>query len=141
MALAILRKQTGKITINAFVLTFDIYRTDCSENSYYKKLLHLDLNTALLKSKFRLHKCKFFSGNISKLGLGQTELTITFSGRLIFSILWKFVFVYLFLSVSPRINISGEKPKDRSWHTLTPIGDDRLFLFGGLSSDNVPLSK
>lgn len=43
--------------------------------------------------------------------------------------------------VSPRINISGEKPRDRSWHTLTPIGDDRLFLFGGLSSDNVPLSK
>ncbi|KFQ10315.1 Kelch domain-containing protein 1, partial [Haliaeetus albicilla] len=41
---------------------------------------------------------------------------------------------------SGRINISGEKPKDRSWHTLTPIGDDRLFLFGGLSSDNVPLS-
>ena len=40
----------------------------------------------------------------------------------------------------PRISISGEKPKDRSWHTLTPIGDDRLFLFGGLSSDNVPLS-
>ncbi|OXB64052.1 hypothetical protein ASZ78_001672 [Callipepla squamata] len=42
---------------------------------------------------------------------------------------------------SGRINISGEKPKDRSWHTLTPIGDDRLFLFGGLSSDNVPLSN
>lgn len=41
---------------------------------------------------------------------------------------------------SGRISISGEKPKDRSWHTLTPIGDDRLFLFGGLSSDNVPLS-
>ncbi|KFU84589.1 Kelch domain-containing protein 1, partial [Chaetura pelagica] len=41
---------------------------------------------------------------------------------------------------SGRINISGEKPKDRSWHTLTPIGDDRLFLFGGLSSDNGPLS-
>lgn len=41
---------------------------------------------------------------------------------------------------SGRINISGEKPRDRSWHTLTPIGDDRLFLFGGLSSDNVPLS-
>jgi len=48
---------------------------------------------------------------------------------------------FFFLFVSPRINISGEKPKDRSWHTLTPIGDDRLFLFGGLSSDNVPLSK
>ncbi|NWR80945.1 KLDC1 protein, partial [Centropus unirufus] len=44
------------------------------------------------------------------------------------------------LFVPPRINISGEKPEDRSWHTLTPIGDDRLFLFGGLSSDNVPLS-
>ncbi|XP_074852267.1 kelch domain-containing protein 1 isoform X5 [Carettochelys insculpta] len=41
---------------------------------------------------------------------------------------------------SGRINISGEKPKDRSWHTLTPIADDKLFLFGGLSSDNVPLS-
>ncbi|NXV69306.1 kelch domain-containing protein 1 [Molothrus aeneus] len=41
---------------------------------------------------------------------------------------------------SGRINISGEKPRDRSWHTLTPIGEDRLFLFGGLSSDNVPLS-
>ncbi|NXX97866.1 KLDC1 protein, partial [Centropus bengalensis] len=44
------------------------------------------------------------------------------------------------LFVPPRINISGENPEDRSWHTLTPIGDDRLFLFGGLSSDNVPLS-
>uniref|UniRef100_A0A452IRC0 Uncharacterized protein n=1 Tax=Gopherus agassizii TaxID=38772 RepID=A0A452IRC0_9SAUR len=41
---------------------------------------------------------------------------------------------------SGRIHISGEKPKDRSWHTLTPIADDKLFLFGGLSSDNVPLS-
>ncbi|XP_032624646.1 kelch domain-containing protein 1 isoform X2 [Chelonoidis abingdonii] len=41
---------------------------------------------------------------------------------------------------SGRIHINGEKPKDRSWHTLTPIADDKLFLFGGLSSDNVPLS-
>ncbi|XP_019373881.1 PREDICTED: kelch domain-containing protein 1 isoform X3 [Gavialis gangeticus] len=39
-----------------------------------------------------------------------------------------------------RIHTNGEKPKDRSWHTLTSVGDDKLFLFGGLSSDNVPLS-
>ncbi|XP_059579413.1 kelch domain-containing protein 1 isoform X1 [Alligator mississippiensis] len=38
------------------------------------------------------------------------------------------------------IHTNGEKPKDRSWHTLTSVGDDKLFLFGGLSSDNVPLS-
>uniref|UniRef100_A0ABM5FC92 Kelch domain-containing protein 1 isoform X2 n=1 Tax=Pogona vitticeps TaxID=103695 RepID=A0ABM5FC92_9SAUR len=41
---------------------------------------------------------------------------------------------------SGKICTNGEKPRDRSWHTLTPITDDRLFLFGGLSSDNVPLS-
>ncbi|XP_038612075.1 kelch domain-containing protein 1 isoform X3 [Tachyglossus aculeatus] len=41
---------------------------------------------------------------------------------------------------SGRIHISGEKPKHRSWHTLTPIADDQLFLFGGLSAENIPLS-
>ncbi|XP_060644455.2 kelch domain-containing protein 1 isoform X1 [Anolis sagrei] len=41
---------------------------------------------------------------------------------------------------SGKINTTGEKPRSRSWHTLTPVTDDRLFLFGGLSSDNVPLS-
>nr|XP_033808864.1 kelch domain-containing protein 1 isoform X4 [Geotrypetes seraphini] len=41
---------------------------------------------------------------------------------------------------SGRININGEKPKGRSWHTLTAIGDDQLFLFGGLSAESVPLS-
>ena len=40
-----------------------------------------------------------------------------------------------------RIPINGENPKHRSWHTLTPIADDTLFLFGGLSADNIPLSK
>ncbi|KAF4017361.1 hypothetical protein G4228_008832 [Cervus hanglu yarkandensis] len=38
------------------------------------------------------------------------------------------------------IPINGENPKHRSWHTLTPIADDTLFLFGGLSADNIPLS-
>lgn len=80
-------KKINKIAINAFVLTFDIYVTDCSENSYHKKLFCLDLNTALLKSKFRLHKCSFFTGKISKLVLGQTKLTCKFSGMLIFGIL------------------------------------------------------
>uniref|UniRef100_A0A2K6EVR8 Kelch domain containing 1 n=1 Tax=Propithecus coquereli TaxID=379532 RepID=A0A2K6EVR8_PROCO len=41
---------------------------------------------------------------------------------------------------SGRIPINGESPKHRSWHTLTPIADDKLFLFGGLSADNIPLS-
>lgn len=41
----------------------------------------------------------------------------------------------------PRIHANGELPRDRSWHTLTVVSDDKLFLFGGLSSDNVPLSK
>ncbi|XP_077906295.1 kelch domain-containing protein 1 isoform X2 [Ictidomys tridecemlineatus] len=41
---------------------------------------------------------------------------------------------------SGRISINGESPKHRSWHTLTPIADDKLFLFGGLSADNIPLS-
>ncbi|TKC42240.1 hypothetical protein EI555_003907, partial [Monodon monoceros] len=41
---------------------------------------------------------------------------------------------------SGRIPINGENPKHRSWHTLTPIADDTLFLFGGLSADNIPLS-
>lgn len=40
-----------------------------------------------------------------------------------------------------RISVNGESPKHRSWHTLTAIADDKLFLFGGLSADNVPLSK
>ncbi|XP_001098337.2 kelch domain-containing protein 1 isoform X2 [Macaca nemestrina] len=41
---------------------------------------------------------------------------------------------------SGRITINGESPKHRSWHTLTPIADDKLFLCGGLSADNIPLS-
>uniref|UniRef100_A0A2H6MV77 Kelch domain-containing protein 1 n=1 Tax=Micrurus carvalhoi TaxID=3147026 RepID=A0A2H6MV77_9SAUR len=41
---------------------------------------------------------------------------------------------------SGKIATNGEKPRDRSWHTLTPVADGKLFLFGGLSSDNVPLS-
>lgn len=41
---------------------------------------------------------------------------------------------------SGRVPINGENPKHRSWHTLTPIADDKLFLFGGLSADNIPLS-
>lgn len=40
-----------------------------------------------------------------------------------------------------RISVNGDSPKHRSWHTLTAIADDKLFLFGGLSADNVPLSK
>ncbi|XP_056401310.1 kelch domain-containing protein 1 isoform X2 [Hyla sarda] len=38
------------------------------------------------------------------------------------------------------IQINGEKPLGRSWHTLTPVGDNQLFLFGGLSADCIPLS-
>ncbi|KAJ6654050.1 hypothetical protein lerEdw1_007559 [Lerista edwardsae] len=41
---------------------------------------------------------------------------------------------------SGKINMTGEIPRERSWHTLTPITEDKLFLFGGLSSDNAPLS-
>lgn len=80
-------KKINKQNNNGFVVTFDIYITNCSENNYYKKLLGLDLNTALLKSEFGLHECSFFAGKIAKLALGQTKLTIKFSGRLLFSIL------------------------------------------------------
>ncbi|XP_069493501.1 kelch domain-containing protein 1 isoform X1 [Ambystoma mexicanum] len=38
------------------------------------------------------------------------------------------------------IQVKGEKPQGRSWHTLTPIGDDQLFLYGGLSPESIPLS-
>ncbi|XP_077319662.1 kelch domain-containing protein 1 isoform X3 [Lithobates pipiens] len=38
------------------------------------------------------------------------------------------------------IQITGVKPRGRSWHTLTPIGEEHLFLFGGLSAESVPLS-
>ncbi|XP_053553632.1 kelch domain-containing protein 1 isoform X3 [Bombina bombina] len=38
------------------------------------------------------------------------------------------------------ITVNGGKPQGRSWHTLTPVSDDQLFLFGGLSADSVPLS-
>ncbi|XP_063803616.1 kelch domain-containing protein 1 isoform X2 [Pseudophryne corroboree] len=38
------------------------------------------------------------------------------------------------------MQVNGEKPKGRSWHTLTPIAADQLFLFGGLSSESAPLS-
>ncbi|XP_060125522.1 kelch domain-containing protein 1 isoform X1 [Zootoca vivipara] len=41
---------------------------------------------------------------------------------------------------SGEICTNGEKPGGRSWHTLTSVTDSKLFLFGGLSSDNVPLS-
>ncbi|XP_037066476.1 kelch domain-containing protein 1 isoform X2 [Peromyscus leucopus] len=41
---------------------------------------------------------------------------------------------------SGRISVHGESPKHRSWHTLTAIAEDKLFLFGGLSADNIPLS-
>ncbi|XP_009209748.1 kelch domain-containing protein 1 isoform X1 [Papio anubis] len=46
----------------------------------------------------------------------------------------------LFFPPCHRITINGESPKHRSWHTLTPIADDKLFLCGGLSADNIPLS-
>ncbi|CAI9591234.1 unnamed protein product [Staurois parvus] len=39
------------------------------------------------------------------------------------------------------IQITGVKPRGRSWHTLTPIGEEHLFLFGGLSAESVPLSE
>ncbi|KAE8586516.1 hypothetical protein XENTR_v10021688 [Xenopus tropicalis] len=38
------------------------------------------------------------------------------------------------------IRINGKIPSGRSWHTLTPVGDDQLFLFGGLSEESEPLS-
>ncbi|KAL9849954.1 kelch domain-containing protein 1-like [Geothlypis trichas] len=78
----------------------------------------------------------FCTGQTPKLVLGQTDKFQLKNERI--SALFEDLGV-LFLDFL-RINISGEKPRDRSWHTLTPIGEDRLFLFGGLSSDNVPLS-
>nr|XP_036872123.1 kelch domain-containing protein 1 [Manis javanica] len=51
----------------------------------------------------------------------------------------KYLDFYIF-SPCHRISINGENPKHRSWHTLTPVADDKLFLFGGLSADNIPLS-
>ncbi|XP_053331343.1 kelch domain-containing protein 1 [Spea bombifrons] len=38
------------------------------------------------------------------------------------------------------IRVNGEKPRGRSWHTLTSVGNDQLFLFGGLSTECEPLS-
>ncbi|XP_041428976.1 kelch domain-containing protein 1 isoform X2 [Xenopus laevis] len=38
------------------------------------------------------------------------------------------------------IQINGRTPRGRSWHTLTPVGDNHLFLFGGLSEESEPLS-
>ena len=46
-----------------------------------------------------------------------------------------------FFPLCYRISVNGESPKHRSWHTLTAITDDKLFLFGGLNADNIPLSK
>ncbi|KAG8449174.1 hypothetical protein GDO86_016012, partial [Hymenochirus boettgeri] len=41
---------------------------------------------------------------------------------------------------SGEIHVNGEKPRCRSWHSLTPVGDEQLFLFGGLSEESEPLS-
>ncbi|XP_043553308.1 kelch domain-containing protein 1 isoform X7 [Chiloscyllium plagiosum] len=41
---------------------------------------------------------------------------------------------------SGEITIKGVRPQGRSWHTLTPVTDDQLFLFGGLSAESQPLS-
>lgn len=35
----------------------------------------------------------------------------------------------------------GVCPVGRSWHSLTPISSDHLFLFGGFTTDKQPLSK
>ncbi|KYO29224.1 kelch domain-containing protein 2-like [Alligator mississippiensis] len=35
----------------------------------------------------------------------------------------------------------GICPVGRSWHSLTPISSDHLFLFGGFTTDKQPLSK
>ncbi|OXB64051.1 hypothetical protein ASZ78_001671 [Callipepla squamata] len=34
----------------------------------------------------------------------------------------------------------GVCPVGRSWHSLTPISSDHLFLFGGFTTDKQPLS-
>nr|XP_006632452.2 PREDICTED: kelch domain-containing protein 1 isoform X2 [Lepisosteus oculatus] len=38
------------------------------------------------------------------------------------------------------IHTSAQVPAGRSWHTLTPVADSVLFLFGGLSANCEPLS-
>ena len=40
----------------------------------------------------------------------------------------------------PRI-VQGLSPVGRSWHSLTPVSSDHLFLFGGFTTDKQPLSK
>ncbi|XP_069772489.1 kelch domain-containing protein 1 isoform X6 [Narcine bancroftii] len=41
---------------------------------------------------------------------------------------------------SGEITVKGIRPQGRSWHTLTSVTDDQLFLFGGLSAESQPLS-
>ncbi|XP_078262187.1 kelch domain-containing protein 1 isoform X3 [Rhinoraja longicauda] len=41
---------------------------------------------------------------------------------------------------SGEISVKGVRPQGRSWHTLTPVTDDQLFLFGGLSAESQPLN-
>uniref|UniRef100_UPI00398F2B85 kelch domain-containing protein 1 isoform X2 n=2 Tax=Pristiophorus japonicus TaxID=55135 RepID=UPI00398F2B85 len=41
---------------------------------------------------------------------------------------------------SGEITVKGVRPQGRSWHTLTPVTDDQIFLFGGLSAESQPLS-
>ena len=40
-----------------------------------------------------------------------------------------------------RLKVMGPLPIGRSWHTLSKIDDDRLFLYGGYSQEQVVLGK
>eukprot|EP00062_Callorhinchus_milii_P004392 gi/632942699/ref/XP_007886551.1/ PREDICTED: kelch domain-containing protein 1 isoform X6 [Callorhinchus milii] len=41
---------------------------------------------------------------------------------------------------SGEVAVDGIRPQGRLWHTLTPVTDDQLFLFGGLSAESQLLS-
>lgn len=56
---------------------------------------------------------------------------------LIFS---QFLFDNIVQNVFSRVPVSPT-PVGRSWHTLTAVSDNTLFLFGGLSVDCKPMSK
>ncbi len=40
-----------------------------------------------------------------------------------------------------RLRTVGCLPCGRSWHSLTALSNQRLFLYGGFDPNNVPLSK
>ncbi|KAL5008731.1 hypothetical protein ScPMuIL_014312 [Solemya velum] len=44
------------------------------------------------------------------------------------------------LQWSGELHPTGPIPCGRSWHSLTPVASQRLFMYGGYSNDNIPLS-